>query len=114
MRFRLTHEETDDGISKRESYVIANRAGAVEGWRSPSAQGFYGGIEVHYTAEALYTTKISRCRIVGGTCWTTGSSLAFRDIEDLFDDGKAIRRVLCQWARGRIATWDELKEAGLC
>lgn len=81
-------------IRERESFVYITEKGAVEGWRTPSAgdnfgREYYGGVEIHSKTQ-LYGFKAEPsheyCQWTNGKCWDDGSSLAFYDIENFFDN----------------------------
>lgn len=114
---QITKQYDTEGNEKvgrgRESYFLhVKGVGAVEVWRtkSPSGlewtnSGYYGGIEVHYKNrpdDHEYMGESKSCWITGGKCWSTGSSLAFEQVEDHFDDPRYIQSVLTRWADGRI------------
>lgn len=105
------HNYADDWseVRDRESYLYITERGAIEGWRSKSATPqhgeYFGGIEVH-SPEPIYDGQKpmpDHCQWVkGGVCYTTGSSLAFDEIEHCFYHPVLVFDVLQRWAQGRI------------
>jgi len=97
----------------RESYFLhVPDKGAVEAWRTKSPEGYewtdsgyYGGIEIHYKhdpGEGFWGANMPSCWVTGGQCWTTGSSMAFDQVEHFFDNPAYVRAVLIEWADGRL------------
>jgi hypothetical protein len=72
----------------RVSIVVQNDRGAVELWSAPTApeveaitrHNSIGGVEIH-SPKPLYDDQPASedCQVLGGNCWTTGSSLAYGD-----------------------------------
>ena len=97
----------------RESYFLhVPGKGAMEAWRTKSPEGYewtdtgyYGGIEQHYNhkpEDADWLAELDSCWVTGGKCWTTGSGLAFEQVEHHFDNPAYIRAVLMEWAEGLL------------
>ena len=101
LRPERDYEPTRD----RESYVYITERGAVEGWRTKEIgsqvhpSGYYGGIEIHSKAPLFegQDPHPGLCQWTNGTCYHTGSSLSFEQIELSFDDPDHLFSVLQEW-----------------
>lgn len=109
----------DDGtpIRHRESFILIYEGGAVEGWRTPTAQSFdepgpghYGGIEIHSKTPNRAEQAVSGgyCEWTKGDCYHDGSSLAFEQIEWCFDNPEYMFDVLGEWAETNLGASSEL------
>jgi hypothetical protein len=71
------------GKPNRHQWIAHGASGAVEFWASPVEMDgrieWYGGVEVHSKTKSDYAGEIPRCSVIGGQCWTSGSSMAFDD-----------------------------------
>lgn len=101
-----------DGTEKygrdRESFfLVVPGFGGVEAWRTQSSEinsftptGYYGGVEIHseiVPEDRGSMARLHSCFVTGGECWTTGSSLAFDDVQNWFDYPEYIKLYLKDW-----------------
>ena len=97
MTFTKHRVDSDAGV--RESYVLrVPGRGAVEMWRMKTMGYEFGGIEVHSSHETEYGVEIPGCQVLGGKCWTDGSSLAFEDNKHMWGNPTAVKLLLKDWS----------------
>lgn len=106
-----------DGTEKygrdRESFfLVVPGFGGVEAWRTKALEvssyaptGYYGGVGIHSENEPEnkdFMVRSSSCFVTGGECWTTGSGLAFDDVQNWFDSPEYIKLYLKDWFFSRF------------
>ena len=109
-RHQISHPYAEDHTETRdrESFVYITKEGGIEGWRTKSAFGnvgsYYGGIEVHSKAPLRDGQEPSHgyCEWTRGTCYHDGSSLAFDQIQHLFENPASMFAHLASWSRSRF------------
>ena len=108
---QVSHGYNDkwEDVRLRESFVYITERGAIEGWRTPLMEPFYGdthvgGIEVR-SKTPLYEghkPNSTYCFWTRGECYHDGSSLAFDLIEPIFNSPEMVFDVLSEWSTRRF------------
>lgn len=60
----------------RHSWAVYRDGVAAELWIVEHPDTPYGGMEIHCSTPQEYMTHRTDCNVLGGNCWTTGSSSA--------------------------------------
>lgn len=82
----LTYKKfiTKRGIEARTEWAVTSKLGSVSFWigslENDCQRNLYSGVVYHYTKESKPAwinddSKVDRCKINSGECWTTGSAL---------------------------------------